>query len=914
MYRIETSFKVLLLSVFTLSFSTKNFAQQAKPVAPSFVTSIEGISEYKLPNGLRILLMPDGTQNNVVVNIVYGVGSRQEGYGETGMAHLLEHMLFKGSKRFSSIKKTIADKGASANGTTYYDRTNYYEILPAGDSNLRWALDMESDRMVNSLMKNEDLQKEFSVVRNEFESGENNPDGILMERIVSTMYLWHNYGKSTIGSKEDIERVPIENLRTFYKKYYQPDNATLIVGGKFNEAATLKWIGEYFSKIAKPTRVIQPAYTAEPSQDGERYVELKRNGDAQYIGVGYHTPAFSDKDYVANDAVIEILTNNPSGILYKNLVDTKMATRLYGYSLQLYDPGFTYFSVTVTKDKNVEEAKKAVLSSFDNLASTTITEEQLERAKNSLLKNIQDIQTNTIGYCIFLTEIIGSGDWKLGFIYRDRLEKLTLAEVQAAAKKYYLSSNRTYGVFAPDKEPQRVVVNDRPNIEALVKDYKGKKTEVQTETFETSIPNIKKSVVYGKLSNGMKYALLSKPTKGNKITLTMSFKVGDEKSLTNKSLISDLTASMLMNGTTTKSKKDIKDKLDKIKTTLNIYGGGQKINVSLSSDKENIDEALVLLEDILLHPSFDKNEFDKLILEQKGDFEANRSEPFFVAQKAVESKTNKYPKGHPFASESIDETIDGLGKVKIEELKDFYTNFYGANNGAATCLGPFDANKIKTFFVKSLSNFNSKSAYSRIEEKHFDFAGSTEIATIKDKQNAVCLGTLSVQMKRSNPDFEALTIANELLGGGAFLSSRIPQRLRESEGMSYGAGSFLNIPLKDEAGSWGVYAILNPKYKNKLDSALREEVAKALKTGFTEDELKKIVPSWLQQRKTSLGIDNSLASMINNYMMDDRDLTEYTTMEEKVKTLKLSQVNDALKKYIDFNKMVLIYAGDFGGN
>src|ERR1700689_2397306 len=227
----------------SLAFSQPKTA--STPATPEFVTSVEGVKEYRLSNGLQILLVPDAAQTNVVVNVVYHVGSRQEGYGETGMAHLLEHMMFKGSKRFSSIKKTIADKGAFANGTTWYDRTDYYEILPATDSNLTWALDMESDRMVNSLMKNEDLQKEFTVVRNEFEADENYPDNNWQERVVCTMYLWHNYGKSTIGSKEDIERVPIGSLKMFYQKDYQPVGASLIVAEEFDEKNILELIGKY---------------------------------------------------------------------------------------------------------------------------------------------------------------------------------------------------------------------------------------------------------------------------------------------------------------------------------------------------------------------------------------------------------------------------------------------------------------------------------------------------------------------------------------------------------------------------------------------------------------------------------------------------------------------------------------------
>ncbi|MFN8289036.1 MAG: pitrilysin family protein [Chitinophagaceae bacterium] len=226
---------------FVFSLALLNAEKLFAQTTPKLITTVEGIKEYELNNGLRILLIPDESQTNIAVNIVYKVGSRHEGLGETGMAHLLEHMLFKQCKKFTDIKKAIADKGAFANGTTWYDRTNYYEILSASDENLRWALDMEADRMVNSKILPQELAKEFSVVRNEFEIGENSQSSVLMERVISSMYLWHNYGKSTIGSKEDIERVKAENL-----KYYQPDNAVLIVAGKFDEKKALQYAQQYF--------------------------------------------------------------------------------------------------------------------------------------------------------------------------------------------------------------------------------------------------------------------------------------------------------------------------------------------------------------------------------------------------------------------------------------------------------------------------------------------------------------------------------------------------------------------------------------------------------------------------------------------------------------------------------------------
>jgi zinc protease len=881
--------------------------------APEFVTSVEGVKEYRLSNGLQILLVPDPAQTNVVVNVVYHVGSRHEGYGETGMAHLLEHMMFRPSKKFTSIKQTIANKGAFANGQTAYDRTDYFEVLPASDSNLIWALDMESDRMVNSLMRDEDLRKEFTVVRNEFEAGENAPDQILQERVISTMYLWHNYGKSPIGSKEDIERVPIANLAAFYRKYYQPDNATLIIGGKFDEKKTLALIAGYFGKIPRPARVLVQPYTVEPPQDGERYVELRRNGDIPFIGMAFHTPAYSDKDYVANDAVIEILTNDPSGYFYKQLVETKLATKEYGWSLSSYDPGFTYFGLSVPKDKSLDSAKAAFLAAADRLSTLTITQDDVDRAKNSLKKQVSDNQNNTLNFSIGLADVIGAGDWQLFYIYRDRLDQLTLADVQACLKKYYLTSNRTVGVFIPDKSAERVVVPERPDVAALVKGYKGRSTVAETGTFEATIPNIKKSTDYGSVPGGMQYALLKKPVKGDKVFANFIFKIGDEGSLTGKNSIPMLTAAMLRTGTTTRTKKDINDQLDKLKSSINVSSGsgGSTISVSLVTDKENCMAALDVLGDVLLHPVFDSNEFSKLVIDIGADFDQNLSNPQYVAIMAYRQKTTPYAKGHPLYPETLDEQAADLKAAQLADLRAFYHDFYGADHGYVSFLGDIDGAAIKGWMGNTLGAFKSKKPYAPIEQRVADAKGDIQSIVIKDKKNAMLYGGIPIALKESDPDYVALDLANEMLGGGAFISSRIATRLRENEGMSYGAGTFVSASYKYSVGSWGVYAIFNPMYKNRLDSAFKDEVKKALQGGFTADELKKAVGSWLQSRKTLLGVDQYLGSHLASYLEEGKDLSFDTDYEDKAKALTVDQVNAALKKYVSADKITLIYVGDF---
>lgn len=884
---------------------------RSQGTAPKLVTTVEGIKEYELANGLRILLMPDESQTNLVVNIVYKVGSRHEGYGESGMAHLLEHMLFKQCKKFTDIKKAIADKGAQANGTTWYDRTNYYEILSASDENLRWALDMEADRMVNSKILEEELKKEFSVVRNEFEIGENYPSSVLQERILSAMYLWHNYGKSTIGSKEDIERVKADNLRAFYKKYYQPDNAVLIIAGKFDEKKALAYCQQFFGPIPRPKRVLQPTYTVEPPQDGERQVALRRTGDIQYIGMAYHTPSVADKDYAANDALIQVLTLDPSGEFYKKLVDTKLASRVSGYAYTLFDPGFTYFECEVPAAKSIDSAKTALFASADGIANMNFTEEDLTRAKNVIMKGIDENMSKTINWAIGLTEFIGAGDWRLWFLYRDRIEKLTVADLQAVAKKYYKTSNRTYGVFVPDAAPDRTVVAETPDIAAMLKGYKGKEAAAQKATFENSIENIRKNTEYGTLANGGKYALLEKPTKGDKITANITLRFGDENSLTSKSETGALLAKMLIAGTTTRTREQIADELDRLKTNIRFGGGPGTLSISLSTDKANLPAALALLEDMLKNPRFDNAEFEKTVVETKAEYEANKNEPMNLAGEKLNKLISAYPKGHPFYATSTDEALEELSKVTLNDLKKYYTDFYGANNSASTFVGELDKGKIKTFLENTLGKWSSKSSYAQLVPRYFDVKGTTEVYNTPDKTNAAVLGAINVKISRKSPEYPAVVLANDMLGGGAFLSSRIPQRLREKEGMSYGAGSYLDVEPRFETGTWGLYAFFNPLYKGRLDSAMRQEIDKALKDGFTETELKLAIGSFGEQMKSLLGANENLAGLIQSYMLNNRSLDEYQAFEAGVKKLTPDAVNAALRKYFDKAKLVMVYGGDF---
>src|SRR6516225_5066922 len=440
--------------------------------APAQVREVEGIREYRLADGLQVLLIPDASKPTVTVNVTYRVGSRMEGYGETGMAHLLEHLMFKSTKKIAQVSTELSKRGMQFNGSTTDDRTNYFETFPADAAQLSWALGTEAERMVHANVIKKDLDSEMTVVRNEMEAGENNPFRILMEKTNAAAFEWHAYGKDTIGARSDVENVNIPHLQAFYRKYYQPDNATLIVAGKFDAAKTLTEIAQDFGAIPKPTRVIEPTYTVEPVQDGEREVTLRRVGGEQDLFVTYHAPSIASPDMPAFSVVANALGDTPNGRLHKRLVETGKATQAFAWPARHTDPGTFNAGAVLKKDDDLGAAQKIFLDTIEGVKSEPITAEELKRAQLQVDKGFDQLLADPQALCVTLSDYIAGGDWRLLFLQRDRVDALTLDQVNRVAAAWIKPSNRTLGRFIPTDAPDRVPYAVRTDPQAQLKDFK----------------------------------------------------------------------------------------------------------------------------------------------------------------------------------------------------------------------------------------------------------------------------------------------------------------------------------------------------------------------------------------------------------------------------------------------------------
>ena len=883
-----------------------------KDVAPvsakaTKVRTVEGITEYRLGNGLQVLLFPDPTQSTVTVNITYLVGSRLEGYGETGMAHLLEHMMFKGSPRHRNVLKLLDERGGQANGTTWTDRTNYYETLPASQENLDWALDLEADRMLNASISPDDLKTEFSVVRNEFEMNENQPLSILEERIVSTAFLWHNYGKSTIGSRADIERVPVPALRAFYEKYYQPDNAILIVSGKFDDAAALASVEKLYGSIPKPARVLGQSYTVEPVQDGERSVTLRRNGDIHAVGVGYHTVGAGSPDYPAVDAALDILDREPSGRLYKKLVEPKLAASVNANQTMFRDPYLAVVMAEVRDAKNVDKVEQTLIAEIEALGTGKLDEKEVERWRVASLKQFEMAMADSQQLAVVLSEFAALGDWRTLFLLRDRISKVTAADVQRVAKQYFKPSNRTTGRFIPTKDADRAPLTETPDIAAAVKPYEGGTVKEQGEVFAATLDNIESRTSRKELRGGIKATLLPKKTRGGKVELRLRFHWGDEKTLQGKTIAAELASLMMARGTTKKSYQELQDLENSLKSQISIIGGPSGYTISIETFRDKLPAALDLAAEMIMSPSFPEKELEIVKQEQLAALEQQLQDPSAVAWNTLAQLVTPWPKADPRYPWSVPEQIEAVKKAKLSEIKAFHKDFVGAGHAELSVVGDFDAAAISAQTEKLFGSWISKAPYKRLDNKVFAVAGTTKSVEIKDKEMTQLSIMHDLALRDSDPDYPAWELVGQILGGDT--GARIWMRLREAEGLSYGAGAWTSAGALDEAGTFGAYAIVAPQNLAKAKASMLEEINKITSGKVTDAELARAKDAWLKAQDTNLSNDTYVTNMLATHSYRGRTTQWEKDVRAKIAAVTVADVERVAKKYLNPSKLVIVDAG-----
>lgn len=880
------------------------WAADAAPAAKR-ITTVEGVTEYRLANGLQVLLYPDPAKPTVTVNVTYKVGSRQESYGETGMAHLLEHLIFKGSKKHPAPEKEFNRRGFRNNASTSFDRTNYFSTFQATDDNLRWALDWKADAMVNSFIARKDLDSEMTVVRNEFEMGENQPFQVMYHRMLGVMFAWHNYGNPVIGNRSDIENVRIENLRAFYRTYYQPDNAVLTIAGRFDAPRTLRLIDETFGRIPRPKRVLPPLWTVEPTQDGERGFVVRRKGDLQLVLIGYRIPSLLSESAPALSAATEILGDTPNGRLHRELVQKGLAAQVFAWPLLLRDPGLAMFGAVVKKGDPIEPVRERMIEVIEQgFAAQPPLDEEMTRMRQDNATSYERALADPQQFGIMLSEYIAAGDWRLFFHARDRIDAVAAGDVAREATRFFRRDNRTVGLFLPEDDPQRAEVPPPLAPAALLAGFKPRPAVAAGEAFDPSPQNIDartRRLAFGEL----KVALLPKKNRGETVSVLIQPRWGDVQSLHGKAVIASLTDAMIGRGTAKLTRQQIADEMTRLKMEGSVRG--------FRSDRANLAEALRLAAHVLREANFPAAEFEQLKRETITGLQAQLSDPQARSRDALARHFDTYPVGDPRAYVPLEERIRAIEAASLDDVKRFHENFWGTARGEIVIVGDFDDRAAEALVKELFAGWASKAPYARILAEPREVPPARLAVDTPDKENAFYRARIDLDLRDDDPDYPALVLADHVFGGGGMLANRLIDRVRQRDGISYGASSWLNVSSRDRGSNWQIGGLVAPQNVARFEQAVREEIERMRKDGLTDKEIADARSGLLQERLLNRSSDRALAATWSQYLDLGRSFTGFSApFEARLKALSAAEVNAALRRHLDPAKMTVVIAGDAG--
>jgi zinc protease len=885
-----------------------------KPMpAPEFVRELGGIEEYRLPNGLQILLLPDAAQSTTTVNITYRVGSRHEAPGEYGMAHLLEHLVFKGTPSQRDIPGEFAKRGMRWNGTTTTDRTNYFASFNANAETLDFALALEADRMVNSFIAKADLDKEMTVVRNEFERGENNGFQVLNQRVNAAAYAWHPYGKSTIGPRSDIENVPIEKLQAFYKRWYRPDNATLLVAGNFDKAATLARISQHFAPLKRPAEAMPQLYTVEPPQDGERTVVVRRVGGQPMLLARYHVPAAAHPDSAALMVYGLLMTLQPSGQLYKNLVEPKLAVAAFLGGLGGADPGGIQAFVALPPDADVAKVEQVLLDLVEGRSLKPFEESELARVRELAVNSYREQMKKPEALIQQISSLIGAGDWRLLFQLMEDIPQVTLADVERVRQQYFRSANRTLGRYLPATQVEKVEIPVAPPLDQRLAALKGPPKVEEGEVFDPTPALLAARSAVQKLPSGIELQTLSKRTRGKAVQLQMELRWGNrDETFVRRG--SDVLGQMLMEGSAGYSKQQLQDEMVKLRAQMSISSADQGATLRIVAEQDTLLPALKIAADVLQRPLLPQEAFERLQKSAIAGLQSSRQEPETQRREAARGHYNAARQvefGHPDYVKSLDDRIHAVQSTSLDDLRATHQDFWSANEARVAVVGALPEGLGAA--VDSLFGAWKKPAaprfvrhvpaYKAIPPARFD-------ALVRDKANAILRLHQTFRLNQSDADATALSVAAHVLGGGA-LESRLSTRVRQQEGLSYGIEASLDVPSFGDDAELQIRATFAPDKRERIIAVVQEELARLARDGVSEAELARAKKNLAEGRKQSRASEAQLASAL--LWLGDRgeSWADAQRRDDELQALTREQVNAAWRRLIRLDGFVISTAGDF---
>jgi zinc protease len=918
---LRASMVLALLLILILSLGLRMMTpipyRSTKAEMPQFIREFSGIKEYRLANGLQILLFPDQLQTTTTVHINYRVGARHEAPGEYGIAHVLEHMQFSGTRKHPHILEATRQRAMEIDATTFPDRTYYQSRFKAQPATLKFALALEADRMLNTLFTQARLDKEMTVVRNEFELSENQPARLLSKRVSATAYQWHNYGHDVLGVSSDIEKLSIARLQAFYQRFYRPDNATLIVSGRFDPKATLRQIATLYGPLQAPSQTIPQPGTVEPAQDGERRVVVRRVGGKPMLMAYYHIPAVTHPDIPALMLLAHMLEAEPGGPLYTQLVQPKLALATGLSLMHGVDAGGIAAMAQLAPDSDLAQAEHKLLAVLEGHArpahaGPALNEAALERMRTAAMQAYRDELKSPE---LLVKRLLGCGtEWRTYFLIMQEISKVTLADVQRVRNTYLRPVNRTMGVLLPANHVQQVEIPAAPPLDPRLDQLTEPQQVEQGELLEPLPEQLARRTLSKRLPSGIVLTTLNKRSPGEAVQLGIRLRWGDQHTLYPQRRGSGVIADLMAEGSQTMSREQLQQRLLQLKADIIFYSDLQAATLFIKAEKDTLLQVLEIAADILRYPRLPADAFDRA--QQRGIAETTgaRQSLEVLSQMALREHYNRARKAgrdDPGYLPSVKELVAEIQATTLADAKRFYHDHWSADQAEVVAVGNVPAG-LDSAVEKLLGDWKKPqlSPYVASAPPAVTVAPARFDVQANGKSVASLFMQQSLALSDRDPDYLALAAAAHIFGTG--MESRLAMRVRHQAGISYVIDGTLQVPHFGNAADLCITASFAPDQRLQILALIADELQRMGNDGISETELARFKRDLLEnvfaQERSD---DTALVNELLRQREYGQDWHWAASRDQAIAALTVAQVNAAWRKYIKPGGFVIVTAGDF---
>ena len=913
-------FKQLTISLLLVGLSATAWSQ------PILVKSQQKIEEYKLENGFRVILAQNDKENKVFMNTVYLTGSLNDPQGKGGLAHLLEHLAFKGTQNIKGeeFQRRLDQYTLMTNASTDYYSTKYTNVIRPEQNVINEVIHLEAERMDKLVLQEKFVPSEISIVKREREVRMDQPFSVMMDQMWKSAYGNQYLGRLPIGDLNELQSIKMDELNKFYRTWYAPNNAVMVISGKFDKAEVLKQIDQKFSPIA--ARQV-PAQTKVPVLDSSKIKQrnflVQKGSDLAKFNV--YLNGKNEKIKPELVLVPYLYSMQPSGHLYQSMVETGLSTAVESTTWLDQDFNLVFIGAIYAPNHDAKKVESALISGVEK--HQPFNETELNRVKNLIQNQSESVLSNAAALGGRLSDYYVSyqGDWSQYFTDLDNIKKLKLTDVNQTLTQFLVPQHRVSGDIQPTPEEQKKALKQKQASEPAktlaqtdiqaepLKDSRVYQQEVAeyVKASKQSLVNTEKKIQRGTLKNGIQYALYPTSTRDDKTYATISIDFGTEKSLFNQGEVLDLMAYLLLRGSDQYSLQDIADKSIEAGGGATANAAGNSITIQIVAKKEKFADYFKFMLEVLKKPKFEQSQFDLIKSQSLSALDRPYTEPETVAALTMTRLLETYQPGdlrYHFEPEFSKQQIKA---ATVEQVKTLYQNFFVSNHAQIAITGDYQAKTMLKILQKEFGGWKAQLPYQRLSSDYQAYPAQKVHTLSEQREFGNYQSILTFPVGADHPDTPALMVFSYILGDSQ-LSSRLAQELREKNALVYGFGSGLNLDEWLDSGALTVEANYTAGKSAQVSQGVHKVLNDLLSKGVTEQELEAAKANILKKRVTALEDERNIHRMLTPQLEHHRDLLFREKRDQALAKLTKADVDAVIKKYIKLDQFVEVMADQYG--